>query len=462
MNTKYFLYISILLLVVSFSCKVIKPYQSPETGKINLYRDQNTTDLISIASVPWQTYFADTVLKSLIKEGLDKNLNLKIAVQKIYEAQYQLNISKGALLPYINGNASASRAKQPIVSLAPGTSDISNTYQLGISASWEADIWGQLNSAKRSAYANLLQTDAAKRAIQTQLIADIANNYYYLLALDQQLEITQLAVQYRIKDVETMKALKDGAIVTGASVVQSEANRYSAEVAIPDIKRNIRETENALCLLLGRNPGDIKRQKLSDEQIGLPIQIGVPAQLLKNRPDIQQAEYNFKAAFENTNLAHTYFYPSFTITAAGGFSNISLKDFFVNSLFYNLAAGLTQPIFNQGINKSRLKTAEARQLEALYNYQQTILTAGQEVSNALYAYQTSKDKDEARAKQIEALTKSVQYTQELLKYSSATNYIDVLTSEQSLLAARLNGINDKLQQLQATVNLYRALGGGWK
>ncbi len=464
MNARYFRYIPLLLLVLSldFSCKVVKPYQNPETGKINLYRDQNTADTNSIATIPYQSFFTDTVLKNLINEGLSKNLNLKIAVQKIYEAQYQLNISKGALLPNVNGNVSASRAKLPVVSLAPGTSDISNNYQIGISASWEADIWGQLSSAKRSAYANLLQTDAAKRAIQTQLIADIAANYYYLQALDQQLEITQLAVQYRIKDVETMKALKEGAIVTGASVVQSEANRYSAEVAIPDIKRNIRETENAICLLLGRTPGPVNRLKLADEQVNIPLQTGLPAQLLKNRPDIQQAEYNFKAAFENTNLAHTYFYPSFNITAAGGFSNISLKDFFVNSLFYNLAAGLTQPIFNQGINKSRLQTAEARQLEALYSYQQTILTAGQEVSNALYAYQASKDKDEARAKQIEALTKSVQYTQELLKYSSATNYIDVLTSEQSLLAARLSGINDKLQQLQATVNLYRALGGGWR
>jgi outer membrane protein TolC len=346
----------------------------------------------------------------------------------------------------------------------PGTviNTVTTTYQFGISASWEADIWGQLSSAKRVAFANLLQTDAAKRAIQTQLIADIANNYYTLLALDKELEITNTAVQYRIKDVETMKALKEGAVVTGAAVVQSEANRYSAEVAIPDILRSIRETENALDLLLGRPSGPINRIKLDDELQTNNLQTGIPAQLLKNRPDVQQAEYNFRSAFENTNLARTYFYPQFTITASGGFSNLKLQDFFINSIFYNIAAGLTQPIFNQGINKARLKIAQAQQLEAMYNFQQTMLTAGGEVSNALYAYQTATDKDGARGRQIAALAKSVDYTQQLLRFSSATNYIDVLTSEQSLLAARLNGVNDRLQQLQAIVNLYRALGGGWR
>jgi multidrug efflux system outer membrane protein len=256
--------------------------------------------------------------------------------------------------------------------------------------------------------------------------------------------------------------LKEGDVVNGAAVVQSEANRYAAEVAIPDIKRSIRETENALDILVGRTPGVLNRGKLDDQKPITDLQTGIPAQLLKNRPDVQQAEYSFRTAFENTNAARTYFYPQFTITASGGFSNLTLKDFFVNSVFYNIAAGLTQPIFNQGINKARLKTAQAQQLEAMFNFQQTILTAGQEVSNALYAYQSGVEKDTSRTKQIAALTKAVDYTQQLLRYSSATNYTDVLTSEQSLLAAQLSAVNDRLQQLQAIVNLYRALGGGWR
>lgn len=189
---------------------------------------------------------------------------------------------------------------------------------------------------------------------------------------------------------------------------------------------------------------------------------GVPAQLLQNRPDVQQAELAFRGAFENTNLAKTYFYPSLTLTASAGFSNLTLKDFFDHSVFYNLVGGLTQPIFNQGLNKARLKTAQSAQIQALNNFQQSLLVAGQEVSNALYAYQTAVEKQDSRAKQVAALVKAVDYTQDLLRFSSATNYTDVLTSEQSLLAAQLSGVSDHLQKMQAVVNLYRALGGGWK
>jgi multidrug efflux system outer membrane protein len=464
-NLRY-TFLVLALISVVLSCKVTKRYQQPDLNTGDLFRGQSATDTVTIASKPWEKLFTDTVLKALIHEGLYQNLNLKIAVQKIAEAQAALGQTKAAFLPSLSGNASVTRSKQSVASLdyPPGTvvDTKFTSYQVGLSTSWETDVWGQLSSAKKAAYANLLQTDAAKRAIQTQLIADIANNYYNLLALDKELDITTRTMQNRIKDVETMKALKEGAVVNGAAVVQAEANRYEAEVAIPDIKKSIRETENALDILVGRAPGALNRTKLENQQPDTDLRTGIPAQLLKNRPDVQQAEYTFRTAFENTNLAHTYFYPQFTITASGGFSNLQLKDFFVNSVFYNLAAGLTQPIFNQGINKARLKTAQAQQKEALLSYQQTLLVAGQEVSNALYAYQSAIDKDSARSKEINFLQKSVDYTEQLLKFSSATNYNDVLTSEQALLAAQLSGVNDRLQQLQAIVNLYRALGGGWQ
>ncbi len=468
MNKRFlkYTYLVLVLICASLSCKVTKHYQQPDLNTIDLFRDQSTTDTTTIAAMPWESLFADTVLKALVREGLYQNLNLKVAVQKIAEAQAALGQTKAAFLPNLSGNASVTRSKQSAASLdyPPGTviSTLYTAYQLGLSTTWEADVWGQLSSAKKAAYANLLQTDAAKRAIQTQLIANIADNYYALLAYDKELEILEQTLQNRIKDVETMKALKEGDVVNGAALVQSEANRYAAEVAIPDVKRSIRETENAIDILVGRPPGALNRTKLDNQQPITNLQTGVPAQLLKNRPDVQQAEYTFRSAFENTNVARTYFYPAFTITASGGFSNLQLKDFFINSVFYNIAAGLTQPIFNQGINKARLKTAQAQQLEALYNYQQTLLTAGQEVSNALYAYQSGVEKDGSRSKQIAALLKSVDYTEQLLRYSSATNYTDVLTSEQNLLAAQLSGVNDRLQQLQAIVDLYRALGGGWR
>ncbi len=463
-STKIY-YLLFLLAGSSFlSCRINRPYQQPENITGTLYRDQTSGDTTSIATLPWQKLFADSALKALINEGLANNRNLKTAILKIEEAEAALGQAKGALLPGISANASVSPSKQSAaaLSLPAGSNTTSTLYQLGLSASWEVDIWGKLSSSKRGALANLLQTDAAKRAIQTQLIADIANNYYALLALDKALDITTKTLQNRIKDVETMKVMKEAAVVNGAAVVQSEANRYAAEVAIPDIKRNIRETENAIDLLVGRAPGAVTRTRFDDQKPLNELQTGLSSQLLKNRPDVQQAEYAFRGAFENTNVAKAYFYPSFTITASGGFSNLTLKDFFINSIFYNIAAGLTQPIFNQGINKARLKTALAQQQEAMYQFQQTVLTAGSEVSNALDAYQTAKDKDDARSKQIAALEKAVDYTQQLLRYSSATNYTDVLTSEQSLLAAQLSSVSDKLQQLQATVNLYRALGGGWR
>ncbi|MBF4505404.1 efflux transporter outer membrane subunit [Flavobacterium sp. JLP] len=449
------------------ACSITKKYERPTTLSTDkLYRDQASADSTTIANMPWQSVFKDEKLNALIQKGLDNNLNLKNAIENIIQAQASLRQSKLAYYPTLQLDANATRTKQSEAGLnfpaGININTLTTTYKLGLSTSWEADIWGKLSSSKRAALASYLATDAAKQAVQTQLISDIANNYFLLLAYDKQLKITQETLESRVKNVETIKALKEGAIVTGAAVVQSEANQHAAEVLIPDLKQSIRETENAINILLAQAPGPIDRGELGTQVIPENIAIGVPSQLLQNRPDVRQAEYNFRVAFESTNLARTYFYPSLTLTASGGFSNLELKDFFSNSIFYSIIGGLTQPIFNQGLNKTRLTTAQSQQLQAYNNFQQSLLTAGQEVSNALYSYQMAVEKQDSREKQIEALTKAVDYTQQLLEYSSATNYTDVLTSEQNLLAAQLSGINDNLQKLQAVVNLYRALGGGWK
>jgi multidrug efflux system outer membrane protein len=342
------------------------------------------------------------------------------------------------------------------------TGGAAHQYLLGLSSSWEADVWGKLRSNRRGYAASVLQSEAYRRVVQTQLIADIADNYYSLLALDAQLEITRQTVQNRIKDVETMKLLLEGDVVTGAAVVQSEANRYAAEVTIPDLQRNIREAENLLATLLGRVPGTIERSTLAGQDPPLPLLTGVPSQLLRNRPDVLQAEYAFESNFEFTNAARTYFYPSFTITANAGLTNTTITDIFSpTSVFASIVGGLAQPIFSQGLNRARLRRSEGLQQEYLYTYQQTMFTAGQEVSNALFSYQSAVDKANIRAKQLDALRKSVEYTQELLRAGFA-NYTEVLTAQQSLLQAQLNGINDQLQQRQAVTDLYHALGGGWQ
>ncbi|MFZ0597633.1 MAG: efflux transporter outer membrane subunit, partial [Flavobacterium sp.] len=450
---------------VLLSACVTKKYERPAAVSTDkLYRDQASADSTTMANMPWQTVFKDDRLKALIQKGLDQNLNLKNAIENIVQARASLRQTKLAYYPTLNADANVTRTKQSEAGLnfpaGININTLTTTYKLGLSTSWEADIWGKLSSSKRAALATYLSTDAAKQAVQTQLISDIANNYFLLLAYDKQLEITKSTLESRIKNVEVIKALKEGAIVTGASVVQSEANQHAAEVLIPDLKRNIRETENALNILLGQPSGPVERGTLGDQVIPEKLEIGLPAQLLENRPDVRQAEFDFRTAFETTNMAKTYFYPSLTLTASGGFSNLQLTDFFTNSVFYSLIGGLTQPLFNQGLNKARLTSAQSRQMQAMNNFQQSLLVAGQEVSNALYAYEMAVEKQDSREKQIEALTKAVDFTQQLLEYSSATNYTDVLTSEQNLLAAQLSGINDNLQKLQAVVDLYRALGGG--
>ncbi|MFH7000788.1 efflux transporter outer membrane subunit [Flavobacterium bizetiae] len=460
-------YILMVVAVTLLSACVTKKYERPKTlSTDNLYRDQTSTDSTTIANMPWQTVFKDQKLNALIQKGLDQNLNLKNAIENIVQARATLRQTKLGYYPTLDFDANATRNKQSKAALnfPPGINinTLTTTYKMGFSTSWEADIWGKLSSSKRAALATYLSTDAAKQAVQTQLISDIANNYFLLLAYDKQLEITKATLESRIKNVEVIKALKEGAIVTGASVVQSEANQHAAEVLIPDLKRSIRETENALNILLGQASGPIERGVLSDQIIPEKIAIGLPAQLLENRPDVRQAEFNFRTAFETTNLARTYFYPSLTLTASGGLSTLQLKNFFDQSIFYSIIGGLTQPIFNQGLNRERLTNAQSRQVQAFNTFQQSLLVAGQEVSNALYAYEMAVAKEDSREKQIEALEKAVDFTQQLLEYSSATNYTDVLTSEQNLLAAQLSGVNDNLQKLQAVVDLYRALGGGWK
>ncbi|HEX9513357.1 MAG TPA: efflux transporter outer membrane subunit [Puia sp.] len=456
-------YMILILLGVSaaVSCKVTKPYKTPVMHIDSLYRDSSATDTNTIADLHWTQLFTDTLLQKLIQEGIDQNINLKVAYTRMQQAYAYLEQSKLAFYPSLTADAGVSAARSATTKTT-GSSNSNTLYQLGASVGWEADIWGKLRSNKRANLANLLQSDAYARVVQTDLIATIADDYYSLLALDKQLQITQQTVQNWIATVEIMKSLKEADVVTSAAVVQSEASRYAVEVTIPDLKRNIRETENALSILLGRVPGPVERDSLAAQQPISMLQTGVPAQLLSNRPDVQQAEYNFRYSFELTNVARTYFYPSLTINASGGFNGTSLGNLFnPGSLVGSIAAGLFQPIFSQGVNRTRLKVARAQQQEALLNFQQTLLTAGLEVSNFLSDYQAALEKTNARDNQMVNLQKAVEYTQELVRYSSA-NYTEVLTAQQSLLSAQLNQVNDQLQKLQANTNLYRALGGGWK
>lgn len=457
----------LVLVTLASSCKINENYEKPEFKRDDLYRGVEEADTITIADTPWREMFTDTVLQGLIQEGLESNLDLQVAIARMESAEASLLSAKGALLPDYSLAYSYSRkfAQSGSTSISSASGFSTEQAQLYGLATWEIDVWAKLRSAKRAALADMLASEAYTRVVQTQLIADIATAYYTLLSYDKQLEITQLTVQFREEYEVTVEQLKIAATVTGADLMQSRANLFSAKVMIPDLKRSIRETENALSILLNRSPGPIERLALEEQAVGDLMKTGVPVQLLSHRPDVQQAELGVRSAFEMVNSARAYFYPTLTLTAyaPGTVSNSAqfVELFDPANVFARLLGGITQPIFNKNLNKARLRANKAAQKEALATYEQTVLSAGQEVSNSLYAYEMAEEKIQLRTQQLEALQNAVDYNQELLQYSSAS-YVDVLTSQQNLLSAQLSGVDDQLQKLSSIVELYRALGGGWE
>jgi NodT family efflux transporter outer membrane factor (OMF) lipoprotein len=454
--------IALGIITVSGGCGAMR-CAPPEPVKTDLlFGSAATADTVSLAGMRWNELFTDPSLRQLLREGIGRNYSLQIAMQKVLEAEAYLAQSKAALLPDLSlvGSSAYSRNSE---SLNPNGPRESETFQLGLQASWEIDIWGKLRSSQRAEYANLLYSDAGRKAVQTRLVADIATEYYRLLALDAQLAITEETVRKYIDLVETMKVMKESGKVTGAAVMQSEAARYSAEITIPDLKQKILEAQNSLCLLVGRTGGTpIERGKLDTQPPAPMMRVGIPALLLHNRPDVLEAQYLVLEAYEATRSARANFYPALTITASNGFTAGDLdKVFNPGSVAAAVVGGLTQPIFRKRANITRFKVSQARQEEAVLSFKITLLNAGNEVQNALGSYHTTVEKTQLREKQMDSLTQSVDYTRELLTYGSA-NYTEVLTAQQGLLSARLSSVNDRLQQLQAVVSLYRALGGGWK
>ena len=459
-SIKYIILIAGIAAILG-ACSTSRQYQRGTVATDKLYGDTAITDTATMANKPWRELFTNDQLQKLVQEGLDNNPDLQLAILKVTEAEAYFLQSKAALLPNLSANGKGTYVRNPESIYPTGPREV-NTYQLSAEASWEIDLWGKLRSSKRAAYTNLLASDAGKKAVETRLIASVATAYYTLVGLDAKLAITQQTVKNNIDLVETMKVLQVSGKVNGAAVVQSEAVRYAAEVTIPDLKQQIREAENALCLLLGRVPGNVERGKMDEQTLSPILKTGVPAQLLDNRPDVMQAEFAVMSAYETTNSARAYFYPSLTLTASTGFAAADLNELLNPTSFAaNVIGGLAQPLFNKRVNSTRLKVSKAQQEEALITFRNTLLKAGQEVHNTLGSYESAVQKIAMRKQQIEALIKSVDYTKELLTYGTAT-YTEVLNAQTSLLSAQLNGVADQLQQLNAVVTLYRALGGGWK
>lgn len=452
----------ILLATTLNSCHIYKKYERPDMDVQGLFRDTVSVtdtlaaDSLNIGDLPWTDIFTDPILQDLIRQGLENNSDLRTAMLQVEAAQASFRASQLAFLPSINLTPQAS------VSSFDGNLHFGGrstwSWSAPVSASWEIDIFGRVLNSKRNAKAALMQGKAYQQAVRTQLIATIANGYYTLLMLDKQLAITEETALLWQQSVETMKSMKEAGMTNEAAVAQSEANCYAIEASIPALKQQIRETENTLSTLLYQAPQTIKRGSFDEQTLPEILHAGVPVQMLANRPDVQAAEMSLAAAYYTTNIARSAFYPNLVISGSAGWSN---QNGTVNpaQILLSAAASLVQPIFNQGSNIANLKAAKAQQEIAAINFQQTILNAGQEVSDALYAYQSNKDILSQRTQQIDALQRAVESTESLMKLGTST-YLEVLTAQQSLLSAQLSEVSDSYQCMVAVISLYHALGGG--
>jgi multidrug efflux system outer membrane protein len=433
-------------------CGIYKPYSRPEIETEGLYRDIPAEDTVTIASLSWRELFTDTYLQNLIEKALEQNTDLRIAQLRVKEAEAVLQNARLSYLPSVSLNPEGG------ISRYDGAT--AKTYNIGASASWEIDIFGKVTNAKRGAKAALEGSRAYEQAVQTRLVATIANSYYTLLMLDKQLAVNARTLEMWEKSVKVLNALKQAGKANDAAVLQAQANRMTLESSLLSIRQSIHETENALSALLAIQPQSIERGTLDEQEFPEELSVGVPLQLLANRPDIKQTEYNLAQAFYATNAARAAFYPSITLSGTAGWTNNG-GGVILNPGKWLLGAigTLTQPLFNRGTNIANLKIAKAQQEEATLLFRQSLLDAGKEVNDALTAWQTARERVNIDKNQIKILQEVVRKT-EILMRNTPTTYLEVLTAQQSLLAAELTETQDLFEEIQGVINLYHALGGG--
>lgn len=448
---------AILISAVLSSCHIYRAYERPESVSApdSLYRTPvQAADTTSIASLSWRELFTDRQLQQLIETGLENNTDLGIARLKVKEAEASLMSSKLAYLPSI------SLAPQGTISKIEG-GETTRTYDIAASAEWEIDIFGRLLNAKRGAQAVLEQSEAYRQAVQTQLVATIANSYYTLLMLDEQLDISRRTAETWTESVRVMKALKNAGEANEMAVAQTEAGKLAVDASVLSLERQISEVENSLSVLLGLSPQQIGRSTLSEQQFPDSVSAGVPLQLLSRRPDIRQSEAALAAAYYATNEARAAFYPNITLSGSAGWTNAA-GAVIANPAQWLLSAvgSLVQPIFNRGKNIANLKITKAQQEEALLTFRQSLLDAGAEVNDALVQWQTARGRIVLDRRQVESLASALRSAELLMQYSSQ-NYLEVITARQSLLQAELDVVSDRFDEIQGVINLYHALGGGY-
>lgn len=437
-------------------------YERPAINTSGVVRDPLSltdslavNDTTSFGNMAWRSVFTDPQLQTLIEKGLANNNDLLNAALNVKMAEAQLQAAKLAFLP------SFVFSPQGTITSWDGNPAV-KTYSLPVSASWSIDLFGNLLSQKRSSQMALLATRDYQLVTKTKLIGNIANLYYTLLMLDKEIELVS-EMEHLAKDTwETMKLQKEYGNVRSTGVQSAEANYYSVQAKKTDLVRQMRESENALSLLLGQSAQAISRGKLEQQSLPTHLATGISIRMLNNRPDVHYAEMNLAQCFYNVQTARSRFYPNITISASGAFTNSSGMGI-VNPGKWLLSAvgSLVQPIFQRGQIVAGLKVAKMRYEQAYNTWQQSVLSAGSEVSNALVLYNSSDEKSRIESKQIATLRQNVEDTKLLLLQSRST-YLEVITAQQSLLNVELSKVQDDFRKMQAIVNLYSALGGGVK
>lgn len=442
-----------LTLVLLAGCGVYRKYERSELPAENLFLNLEAQDTVTIATIPWQEFFTDTHLRALIEQGLQQNTDFRVARLRVEAAEAVLMNARLAYLPAISLNPEAS------VSQFDGSR--AKSYNLAVVANWEIDLFGKVTNAKRGARAALEQSRAYRQAVQTQLVATIANSYYTLLMLDNQLAISRQTYESWTETERTLEALKRAGQSNGAAVLQARGSRLALEASMLTLEKEIRNTENSICALLGMSSMSIERSAMARQLFPDTLAVGVPVQLLANRPDVRQAEYALAEAFYATNAARAAFYPSINLSGSAGWTNNN-GGMVLNpgKWLFSAIGSLTQPLFNNGRNIANLKVTKARQEEAFLLFQQSLLDAGKEVNDALIQWQTARRRILIGAEQIAALQEAVRKTELLMRHTSI-NYLEVLIARQNLLEAQQAVAQDQFDKIQGVINLYHALGGGW-
>lgn len=438
-------------------------YERPAVNTSGLIRDAvndndtlAVTDTTSFANIPWRSVFTDPQLQTLIEKTLANNPDLLNAALNVDMAEAQLKAAKLAFLP------SLTFTPQGTISTWDGQK-ATKTYSLPINASWDANLFGNLTAAKRSAQVSMLQTKDYQVAVQTKLIANVANMYYTLLMLDKELQIVDDMEKLTKETWEIMKVqLNTVSGVRSTAVQSAESNYLSVLTQKEDLKRQVRETENSLSLVMGEQAHAIPRSTLEAQSLPSNFATGVGVQLLANRADVHAYEMALANCFYNIEAARARFYPSLTISASGSYTNsggMGITN--PGKILLSAVGALTQPIFMKGQLRAGLRVAEDQYKQALNTWQNSVLSAGSEVSNALVLYNASDAKSKLESQRIEVLKKNVEDTRNLMA-SAGSTYLEVITAQSNLLNAQLNQVSDDFYKMQAVVNLYYALGGGAK